>query len=71
MSLGGIRLEAVSREFAERSYDRLKEFYRGYLEESKRPENRGDVHVALGVLMKNFFNPLKDDDNENDRQPIQ
>ena len=61
-NLGYVASRGLNMEFAKHIYGRLEEVFREYLEGAELPENRGDIHVGVGVIMSNFLKTVKKDE---------
>ena len=55
--------KGVTKEFAKRIYGRLYEVFQEFDEGSDLPENEGEVHIAIGLVMSNFLQNLKKNEN--------
>lgn len=49
---------SVTKDCAKKFYNKLEALFNEFVKESDLPENRGDHHVALGVVMSRFFENL-------------
>ena len=68
-NLACVASKGVTKEFAKRIYGRLYEVFQEFDEGSDLPENEGEVHIAIGLVMSNFLKNLKK--NENNKVTIQ